>query len=56
MSYAFPNHRWTAAVFVDNFTNEKIIATRVDFVAQTGAAVDTLDRPRFVGGSLSYRF
>lgn len=56
VSYAFPGRAWTAAVFVDNFTDEKIIATRVDFVQQTGAAVDTLDRPRFVGASISRRF
>ncbi|MEJ1969426.1 MAG: TonB-dependent receptor [Rhizomicrobium sp.] len=56
ISYDLPGGKWTAAAFVNNFTDETIIATRVDFVGQVGAAVDTLDRPRWFGGSLTYRY
>lgn len=56
ISYALPGKKWTIAAFANNFTDEKIIATRVDFVGQIGAAVDTIDRPRWFGGSVSYRY
>lgn len=56
ISYTLPGKKWTIAAFANNFTDERIIATRVDFVGQTGSAVDTLDRPRWLGGSISYRY
>ena len=56
VSYRLPGGHITLAAFCNNFTNEKIIATRVDFVGQTGAAVDTLDPPRMFGASLTYRY
>ena len=56
ISYALPGRKIVIAAFANNFTDEKIIATRVDFVGQVGAAVDTLDRPAWFGGSVSWHF
>lgn len=55
LTYKLPGGDWSVAAFANNFTNETIIATRVDFVGQVGAAVDTLDRPRWYGVSVTWR-
>jgi iron complex outermembrane receptor protein len=55
VTYKLPGDHWTVAAFANNFTNETIIATRVDFVGQIGAAVDTIDRPHWFGVSATYR-
>lgn len=56
ISYTLPGRHWTIAAFANNFTNQTIISTRVDFTTVTGNAVDTLDRPRWFGGSISWRY
>lgn len=56
VSYTFSGGRWQAAAFANNFTDEVIISTRVDFTTLTGNSVDSIDRPRWFGGSLTYRY
>ncbi|WP_347271299.1 TonB-dependent receptor [Rhizorhabdus histidinilytica] len=56
ISYALPGGNIMLAAFANNFTNQKIISTRVDFTTVTGNTVDTLDRPRWFGGSISWKY
>jgi hypothetical protein len=56
VTYMTPGGHWTFAGFVNNFTNQTIVATRTDFTTVTGNAVDSLDRLRWVGGSVTYRY
>ncbi len=56
ISYQLPGNHVTLAAFADNFTNQTIIATRVDFTSVMGSAVDTLDPPRWFGVSVTYKY
>lgn len=48
-SYTLPNRNWTVAAFANNFTDETIVSTRVDFTTVTANSVDSIDRPRWIG-------
>ncbi|MGV7123122.1 TonB-dependent receptor [Sphingopyxis sp. 550A] len=56
ISYELPGRHWTIAAFANNFTDETIVSTRVDFTTVTGNTVDTIDRPRWFGASVTYRY
>lgn len=56
LSYTSADKHWTGALYVRNLTNANIIVSRVGFENLTGAAYDGFDRPRWYGGSLTYRF
>ena len=56
ISYELPGRHWTVAAFVNNITDETIISTRVDFTTVTGNSVDSIDRPRWFGASVTYRY
>lgn len=56
ISYELPGRHWTVAAFANNFTDETIVSTRVDFTTVTGNTVDSIDRPRWFGASVTYRY
>jgi len=55
-SYELPGGHLTLAAFANNFTNQTILTNRVDFTTVTGNGVDTFDRPRWFGGSVTYKY
>jgi len=56
VTYDFPGERLSLTGFVNNLTDEYILVNRVDFTGLSGNAVDTLERPRWGGVSLTYRY
>lgn len=56
ITYTLPGNNWSFAAFANNFTNETIVSTKVDFTTVTGNTVDTLDRPRWFGASVTWRY
>lgn len=56
LTYSFPNRHLTASIYVRNLTNATILVSRVGFENLTGAAYNGYDRPRWYGGSLTYRY
>lgn len=56
IDYTSADGHWTVAGFGNNLTDKVIVATRVDFTTVTGNSVDTLERPRWFGASVTYRY
>lgn len=56
VSYKLPGGHVTVAGFLNNITNELYYLNRIDFTGFTGSTVDTPDRPRWGGASLTYNF
>jgi iron complex outermembrane receptor protein len=56
LSYTSGDKHWIGSLYVRNLTDRQIIVSRVGFENLTGAAYDGYDRPRWYGGSLTYRF
>jgi iron complex outermembrane receptor protein len=55
VSYTTGDGRWTATAWVDNLTDKKVVSVRVDGTNLIGSTFDTYDRPRWFGGSITYR-
>lgn len=56
VTWTSPDERWKLAAFVNNLTDKHILSTSVDFTTLTGGGVDAVERPRWFGGSATYRF
>lgn len=56
ITYAFPGEHLSVSAFVNNLTDEYALINRVDFTGLSGNTVDTLDRPRWGGVSVTYRY
>jgi len=55
-SYRLPGGRMTISGFINNLSDELYYLNRIDFSGFTGSTVDTPDRPRWGGVSVSYNF
>lgn len=56
VTFTTADDHWKAAAFANNFTDETIHSTRVDFTTVTGGSVDALERPRWFGASITYSY
>lgn len=55
-AYELPGGKITVAGFINNITDELYYLNRIDFTGFTGATVNTPDRPRWGGASVTYKF
>lgn len=56
LSYTTRDERWQAAVFVNNLTDEEYIVQTFDLATVLGMTEQFYGFPRWVGGSISYRW
>ncbi len=54
-SYTFDGGHWEAAVFVNNLTDKTYRIYNLDLTNPIGLTQSTFARPRWIGGSLTYR-
>lgn len=50
------DEHWSLAAFVNNVTDEPSLSSRIDFAAIHGAVTQAIDRPRWYGAQITYRF
>jgi len=55
VTYTLPGGKVAVSGFIQNLTNEYILQNRVDFTTLSGNSVDTPERPRWGGISLTYK-
>jgi len=55
LSYALDGGRWEAAVFANNITNRRYRVYDLDLSLGLGDANQSFARPRWIGGSVTYR-
>ena len=48
--------KWEVALFAENVTDEEYVVQSFDIAALLGWIEEYYGRPRWVGGSVSYRF
>ena len=56
LSWSTADDKWELAVFAENITGEEYVVQSFDIAALLGWIEEYYGRPRWVGGSLSYKF
>ena len=56
LTYASPDDRWNAALWVDNVTDEEVLIQRLSLVGLLGSSASIVDKPRWWGVTIGYRW